>query len=127
VTLGSKTEGVDAALVVAGAISGRVTDAEGAHGGLAGVQVQVSSPSTGTDIATTAADGRYVVPRLRAGSTYTVCFYAAGATGGSSTTGYVDQCFDRTSTSGDPPPTPTPVTVTVGLIRSGVDAALDPS
>jgi hypothetical protein len=127
VSLGTNTEGVDAALVVAGAISGRVTDAGGIHGGLAGVQVQVYSLSTGTDIATTAADGRYVVPRLTEGSMYTVCFYAAGATGGSSTTGYVDQCFDRTSTSGDPPPTPTPVTVTVGLIRSGVDAALDPS
>jgi len=60
-------------------------------------------------------------PGLEAAAEYQVCFWASGATGGSSdATGYVDQCYDAQPMSG----TPTPVAVTAGATRSGVDASL---
>ena len=122
VTAGATTTGINAALAGAGAISGTVTDAGGTHHGLANVQVSVSSPSTGAyGSATTAADGSYTVTGLPAGTDYQVCFYASGATGGSSDAlGYVDQCYNNQPTSG----TPTPVTVTLGATRTGINAAL---
>jgi hypothetical protein len=122
VTLGDSRAGVDAALAVAGAVSGTVRDAGGTRHGLANVSVTVYSPSTGGySGATTGADGTYDAPGLAAGSDFTVCFYASGATGGSSDAlGYLDQCFDNQPMSG----TPTPVAVTVGATRASVDANL---
>ena len=108
----------------AGAISGTVTDAGGTHHGLANVWVNVSSPSTGAyGYAMTAADGSYTVTGLAAGTDYQVCFYASGATGGSSDArGYVDQCYNNQPTSG----TPTPVTVTLGATKTGIKARAQP-
>jgi hypothetical protein len=123
VTLGALSDGVDAALVGGGAISGTVSDAGGTHHGLANVSVQVSSPSYGNygGYASTAADGSYTVSGLAAGTDYTVCFSASGATGGSSDAlGYLDQCYDNQPMSG----TPTPVTVTLGATGAGINAAL---
>jgi hypothetical protein len=94
VTAGATRVGIDAALAVAGAISGTVTDAGGTHHGLANVLVRVSSPSDGSyeGDAKTAADGSYSVTGMPAGTDYQVCFYATGATGGSSDAlGYLDQ------------------------------------
>jgi hypothetical protein len=123
VTTGAITPGINAALAVAGAVWGTVTDADGTHHGLANVDVQVSSPSTfAGGGATTAADGSYTVAGLPAGTDYQVCFYDwSGATGGSSdTNGYVEQCWQNQSTSG----TPTPVTVNLGARTPGIDAGL---
>jgi hypothetical protein len=123
VSLGTLRAGVDAALTVAGAISGTVSDAGGAKHGLANVGVQVSSPAYGNygGYASTAADGTYTVSGLAAGTDYTVCFTGTGASGGSSDAlGYLDQCYDSQPTSG----TPTPVAVSVGATKTAVDAAL---
>jgi hypothetical protein len=120
VALGATQAGVDAELAVAGAISGRVTEAGGSHHGLSNVQVHVTRASVSVGYATTADDGSYTVTGLAAGADYEVCFDAAVVGGGSSVTGYVDQCFDNQPISG----TPTPVTVTLGAIRPGVDALL---
>jgi IPT/TIG domain/Carboxypeptidase regulatory-like domain len=121
VTVGETAIGINAALVAAGAMSGTVTDAGGTHHGLAGVSVHMFSPTTAdTGDATTAADGSYTVTHLTAGS-YKVCFWASGATGGSSDAlGYVDQCYNNKPTSS----TATPVTVTLGATTPGINAAL---
>ena len=117
VNVGGNTSGIDAALIRAGAVSGIVTDV--AHNGLAGVTVDVYSPSAGTWSAVTAADGSYAATGLPAGSDYQVCFYAAGAKGGSSdATGYIDQCYNSQPTG-----SPSPVTVSLGR-TTGIDAAL---
>jgi hypothetical protein len=122
VTLGETRTGINAALARGGAISGTVTEAGGAQHGLANVEVQVSSESAqALEGATTAADGSYSVTGLPAGTDYWVCFYTAGATGGSSDeTGYVEQCWQNQPTSR----TPTPVTVILGVPTTGIDAGL---
>ena len=122
VTSGGTRTGANAALTLGGAVSGMVTDAGGAHHGLANVEVNVSSASTGRGAsATTAADGSWTATGLAAGTDYQACFLAASATGGSSDAlGYVDQCYNNQPTSG----TPTPVTVTTGANRTGTNAAL---
>jgi hypothetical protein len=104
-----------------GAISGTVTDA-GAGQGLANPQVSAFTSWGGrSGSATTAADGSYTVPGLVAADDYQVCFYASGATGGSSdATGYGDQYYFNQPTSG----TPTPVAVTAGVTTSNMNAAL---
>lgn len=123
VTVGATRTSVDAALLVGGAISGIVRDAEGTQHGLAKVSVRVSIPSNGNYYgdASTAADGSYTVKGMPAGTDYQVCFIATGATGSSSDAlGYLNQCFDNQPTSG----TPTPVAVTLGAPSAGVDASL---
>jgi len=106
-----------------GAISGFVTDAGGAHHGLANVTVDVTgySVADGNGTATTAADGSYTVTGLPAGA-YRVSFTAVGAVGGSSDpSGYVAQSYNNRPFSG----TPTAVLVTsVGATTSGINAAL---
>jgi hypothetical protein len=121
VTAGSTTTGVDAALTGAGTFTGTVTDAAGTNQGLGGVEVHYFSPSTGTAGDTwTSDDGSYTAIGVAAGTDYQVCFNAAYALGGSSATGYVDQCWQNQPTTG----TPTPVTVTAGASVAGIDAAL---
>ncbi len=114
--------GINAALAHGGAISGTVSDAGGTHLGLAHVNVQVSSPSTGTHaLVSTAADGSHLVPGFPAGTAYVVCFQASGATGGSSdAAGYVDQCWNNQPAAG----TATAVSVTAGHTTPGINAAL---
>src|SRR5674476_325031 len=118
----STRTGINAALAHGGAISGTVSDAGGTHLGLAHVNVQVSSPSTGTHaLVSTAADGSYLVPGFPAGTAYVVCFQASGATGGSSdAAGYVDQCWNNQPAAG----TATAVSVTAGHTTPGINAAL---
>ena len=121
VTAGATTTEIDAALAVAGAVSGTVTDAGGTHHGLANVGVSVTSTSTLAGISTrTAADGSYSIAGLDTGTDFQVCFYAAGATGGTSDAhGYVNQCYNN-----QPFNSPTPVTVTAGAATTGITAAL---
>ena len=125
VTAGSTTTGIDATLAIGGAISGTVTD--GSDHPLGGVEVDVygagdTPVGTGTE---TGADGTYTVPGLPTG-TYDVCFDASVATGGTSTTGYGDQCYDDVAWGGGGVSAPgaTGVAVSAGSTRSGVDAAL---
>ena len=123
VAAGATTTAVDAALLVGGAISGIVSDAEGTQHGLANVRVSVSTPSNGNYYgdASTAADGSYTVKGMPAGTDYQVCFLATGATGASAdSAGYLDQCYNNQPTSG----TPTAVAVALGSPSVGVDAAL---
>jgi hypothetical protein len=121
VTAGSTTAGVDAALAGAGTITGTVTDAAGTNQGLGGVDVHFYSQSTGaTGDAWTADDGTYTATGVATGTDYQVCFNAVWAMGGSSATGYVDQCWQNQPTTG----TPTPVSVTAGSPTAGIDAAM---
>ncbi|NMM35307.1 MAG: carboxypeptidase regulatory-like domain-containing protein [Phycicoccus sp.] len=122
VAAGVAKTGINAALPKAGGISGMVTDAGGTHHGLADVQVQVSSSSTGVwRYATTAADGSYTVTGLPAGTDYSVWFDGSGASGGSSDAfGYAYQGFDNQTSLG----TPTLVAVAAGVVRTGVNAAM---
>jgi Carboxypeptidase regulatory-like domain len=121
VTAGAIRTVTNAALTAGGAISGTVTDARGAHHGLASVRVEVSSASTGAfRSATTAANGSYTITGLPAGTDYQVCFASSGATGGSSDVrGYLDQCYNN-----QPLGWPTAVTVTTGATRASTNAAL---
>jgi hypothetical protein len=118
---GATTTGTDAALAIAGAISGEVADAGGAHHGLAHVSVSVESASNPAGISVrTADDGSYNVAGLATGTDYRVCFWANGATGGSSDTkGYLDQCYNARPSS-----SPTPVSVTEGTNTFGTNAVL---
>ena len=127
VTAGSITSGVNAALATAGAISGTVDDAS-SHP-LDGVAVEVYSTS-GSSVGgatTTAANGTYSVIGLATGS-YDVCFAVSTyeePTGGSSTTGYLDQCYKNVNWNGTSTPSgATAVPVTAGSTTSGVNAAL---
>ncbi len=120
VTAAVTTPGISASLAVAGGISGTVTTATGGTP-LADVDVRVQSSATGTfQFASTAANGTWSATGLPAGTDYTVCFSGADATGGTSTTGYVDQCWNNKPTSA----TADKVAVTLGSMRSGVNAAL---
>jgi len=117
VTLGVTKTGVNAALSVGGAVSGIVTDAGGTHQGLATVMVTVVSMSTNAQtFAMTAANGSYTAKGLPAGTDYEVCFMTHWATGGSSASGYAEQCYNNQSGN--------MVTVTVRATRTGINAAL---
>ncbi len=111
-------------VVVLPSISGMVTDAGGAHNGLAGVTVTVSSYSLSNLVASdfvtaTDTEGNYTVTGLTASNEYTVCFRGPKATGGSSDLfGYVEQCWQNQPSTG----TPTPLVVTSAM--SGINAAL---
>jgi hypothetical protein len=103
-------------------ISGTVIDA-GTERPLANVRVSVYSPSTGysAPTATTVANGNWSVTRLPAATDYGVCFFADGATGGSSDArGYVNECYASQPNMG----TATPVTVVLGETTPGINAAL---
>jgi len=116
VTPGAATGGINAVLVGGGAISGTVTDAGGAHHGLANVSVYVFSATADGGWAITDTEGNYTVTRLAAGTDYRVQFFAWGATGGSSDAlGYLNLSPTDTSTS---------VTVTLGATRTGINTAL---
>lgn len=120
VTLGSSRTGVNATLLAAGGISGTVTEA-GSGATLGDVGVTIRSTATSTyEFATTAANGTWSVKGLPPGTDYTVCFDGSAATGGTSTTGHLDQCWNNKATQA----TADKVTVTSGAFRAGVDAAL---
>lgn len=96
VTEGANTSGIMQKLPSAGGVSGVVTDSSGNP--LAGAVVYADSQSSSltvnqNDHATTDATGHYAIPRLRPSGDYTVCVSADNVTGGSSSTGYLDQCY----------------------------------
>ena len=126
VTAGRLTPAVDAALNVAGAISGTVT-AGGTR--LSNVRVEVFKGSGDyVGSATTGADGTYQMTGLPAATPgYRVCFDASDATDGSSRTGYLSQCYRGVPWDGGVTPAPcaTPVPVTAGRLTLAVDAALN--
>lgn len=121
VTAGQATTAIDASLANAGAITGKVTDSAGHP--LAHVQVGATTPPSagpGNYTTATAADGTFTIKNLASGQ-YSVCFDVYdNVSGGTSTTGYVAECFDDTARDG----TPTPVTVTVGAAPAVANASL---
>jgi Carboxypeptidase regulatory-like domain len=128
VTGGRLTPAVDAALGAAGGVSGTVTAAAGGAR-LSGVHVQVftgSGDEAGS--AGTGADGTYEVTGLApAAPGYRVCFSASDAAGGSSSAGYLGQCYRNVPWTGEfdsPAPGAAPVPVTAGRLTPAVDAAL---
>ena len=119
VTDGHTTAGVNGALPIGAALSGRVTASADAAA-ITNVQLQVRDTS-GTEIgfADTAADGTFRVVGLTGGVTVTVCFDGHFATGGPSVAGYLDDCYHTgTGTS------PTRLTVTAGSTVTGINATL---
>ena len=126
VTDGQTTQAGQVKLPTAGALSGRVTDSHGAPlaGVVASVTLQDYSPGPHAE-PVTAADGTFRVTGLVAGS-YTVCFDAAAATGGSAAHGYQDECWDDVPTpySGISLDSLTQVPVTLGHLSAGIDAQL---
>jgi uncharacterized protein YodC (DUF2158 family) len=112
VTDGSTTSSINAAMVVAGIISGTVTAAAGGAD-LSGICVDASGPSSGS--AVTASNGTYSITGLASGS-YDVEFSSeCGNTGE-----YASQWYnDETSQS-----SANPVSVTAGSITASIDAAL---
>ena len=120
------TSGINAALATAGGVTGTVDDAS-SHP-LDGVNVEIFSPGGSyAGAATTGPSGTYSVPGLMTG-TYDVCFLASTAsepTGGSSTTGYLDQCYNDVSWNGTSSPSgTTAVEVEAGSNTVGINAAL---
>ncbi len=125
-TVGSTTSLINASLIAAGAISGTVTDTRSDPLQTAVVQIWTTSAAPGVvAVASTASDGTYAVAGLAAG-TYNVCFEGNYATGGSSTTGYVEQCYRGVTWDGysSGPIGATGVTVAAGAIASNIDASL---
>jgi hypothetical protein len=127
VTTGMIAGGTDAALTADGGISGTVTATTGG-GALGSVKVHVFD-SNGIPVAnaSTSNSGTYNVIGLTPSSAgYSVCFGASGATGGSSTTGYLSQCYNGVAwaDNGFPPAGTTAVQVSAGQVASGIDAAL---
>jgi hypothetical protein len=116
VTLGQVTDHIDAHLNAGGQISGRVSDTAGSP--LAGVRVHVLGGGFGQDVLT-APDGTYTLLYVYPG-TAQLCFGAQGATGGGSSTGYLDECYDNVAPGG----TATAIPVSVGQTTTGIDAAL---
>ena len=106
-----------------GAVSGTVTEAGGAHHGLANVWVHLFSPTPPYDngSAYTAADGTYTIGGLTPEWDYKLSFTGSAATGGSSDAyGYVDEYYDNQPLSGGW----TLVSVSAGTTHTGLDAAL---
>ncbi len=125
VTDGGTASGILQELPSAGGVSGIVTDAEGHP--LAGAVVSVvsgpGSPPTVRRQGTTGPDGQYVIRRLRPGPQYTACVSADGVAGGTSTTGYLDQCYGHVGAQFGQ----TPVgTARMFPIVGGTYAAVDP-
>ena len=89
-----------------GGVAGTVTDA-GAHP-LGSVSVDVyTAAGSQVGFALTGSDGTYTVTGLATGS-YDVCFTGSFATGGTSTTGYLDQCYDGVAWDGNSYASPGP-------------------
>jgi protocatechuate 3,4-dioxygenase beta subunit len=107
----------DAVLVGGTAITGRVTDSNGA--GVSAVRVVVTSTTSAqSGYAWMYEDGSYEVRGLRAGD-YTVCFHPQPSSSGPPT-GYVQQCWQDQQV----PVGGTPVHAEASTIVGGIDAHL---
>ena len=129
---GTGARGVAPAVDAAGegGISGTVTAAAGGAR-LSGVDVEVwngsGDHSEYVGSATTGADGTYRVTGLAPlAPGYVVCFDGSDATGGSSSAGYLGQCYRNVPWAvGDPALGATPVPVMAGRLTPAVDATLN--
>lgn len=126
VTAGTTTPGIDAKLLPAGAISGRVTARKGGSG-IANVTVDVFD-AAGAHLASdvTASNGAFEVKGLTPTTGVdgdTVCFDASTVNSG---TGYSSQCFKSTPWEPSPfPPTgATGIAVTSGTLKRAINAVL---
>ena len=120
VASGVATAGINASLSPASGISGVVTEA-GSGKPLEDVFVQVESDALNIfEFATTSATGAWSVKGLPVGTDYTVCFDPSSATGGTSTTGHVEQCWNNKPDV----LTATKVTTTAGVMKTGVGASV---
>jgi hypothetical protein len=121
VTVGKTTTGINAALVLGGSISGKVTGAGTAplKGICVGAQKAGTSGGSPLPNASTAATGTYTLRGLPAG-TYDVSFKSTGFCPNGTAGNYVTQWYNHESDQN----TATPVKVTVGKTTTGINAAL---
>ena len=119
------TDRVDARLVAAGGISGRVTTVAGTPVSSGTVTLSNTSGSV-NETDTVAADGTYTLTALPPGS-YRVCVDVEHDSA-APPNGYLSQCYRNQAWSpqydADLPPTLTPVTVKAGTTTAGIDARL---
>jgi len=116
VTDGTTTTGIDAAMVVGGKITGRVTGSS-TKAALAGIEV-CSEPTVGAygrQCARTGSSGEYAIAGLATGE-YRVEFLAPYG----SALDYLSQYYDDRESSGEA----NSVAVTAGASTSGIDAAM---
>lgn len=126
---GQRRVGVNVTLPAAGAVSGKVVAARGGKG-LRYATIFARNRSTGqTYVASTSSTGGYVLRGLPpAAKGYTVCFSGQGATGGSSTIGYLYQCYRNVAwNGGSVPRTARVITVRAAKTVVGVNGALGPA
>lgn len=113
---------LDQLLQPAAALTGRVRDAAGA--GLGGVAVYAGDAGR----ATTAADGSWTISGLPARRSLPLGFSAAAVTGGTSATGYLDQCWRGVPTDRGEycryEDDATPIVTPSGTTRRGLDVVL---
>ncbi|MFW5471882.1 beta strand repeat-containing protein [Knoellia sp. CPCC 206450] len=120
VTAGVATPNINASLSPASGISGVVTEA-GSGKPLEDVSVQVESDSLNIfEFASTSATGAWSVRGLPVAADYTVCFDPSFSTGGTSTTGHVEQCWNNKPDV----TTATKVATTAGVMKTGVGASV---
>ena len=127
VTAGATTSGINASLVNAGGLSGTVTSGGQPVGDVTVLVYSVASGylATGYSTVTTASNGTYTVKGLKPGVLqYRVCFDTTVASGGPSSTGYTDQCWNNKPWDGFSSPTSTKVTVTGSALTPGINASL---
>ena len=127
VTTGQAVTGISPTLQAGGAIAGTVSDAQGNP--LAGAPVYADmgpgSPPSLVARTVTAADGTYHLLGLFPSTQYTVCVGGFAATGGYSTTGYIDECFGSVQAQGTwPAGTPDFFAVTAATTHAGTDITL---
>ncbi|HEY1689219.1 MAG TPA: hypothetical protein VGF95_10195 [Solirubrobacteraceae bacterium] len=113
VTSPNATPNIDAALMPAGQITGRLTNAEGG-GPIAGIEA-CAEWSSGEECADTNANGEYAIPRLN--GEYTVEFYGYACTETACEQRYAEQSYNGGAS----------VTVTAPGTTSNIDAVMVPN
>jgi hypothetical protein len=114
------------AVLSSGAISGKTIQAK-THTAIGNVVVELFGSGPNPITATvTKADGTYKFVGLIATAGYRVCFNGASGLGGTSKTGYSNQCWKAAAWagSGSPSATATPITVALGATTGAINATL---